>query len=83
MRHLIAAAAVTMALPLFWAAPARAQTYPWCSVYNPRGDVQNCGFSTYQQCMANVSGIGGYCMRNPLYPERRPDRRSTRDPDRR
>ena len=47
---------------------ARAQNYPWCSIYSgSMGGSQNCGFSTYQQCMANVSGIGGFCMENNTY----------------
>ncbi len=38
---------------------------PWCSVYGGAlGGSQNCGFYSYQQCMANVSGIGGFCQRN-------------------
>ncbi len=32
----------------------------------------NCGFSTYGQCMEDVSGIGGFCMQNNTY--RPPDR---------
>ena len=31
---------------------------------------RNCGFSTYEQCRATVSGIGGYCEVNSMY---RPD----------
>jgi hypothetical protein len=27
----------------------------------------NCGFSTWNQCMATVSGIGGFCQRNSFY----------------
>jgi hypothetical protein len=27
----------------------------------------NCGFSTFQQCMADVSGIGGFCIQNNTY----------------
>ena len=35
---------------------AEAQNYPWCSIYTgSMGGSQNCGFSTYQQCMENVS----------------------------
>jgi hypothetical protein len=38
---------------------------PWCSVYGGAlSGSQNCGFYSYQQCMANVSGIGGFCRRN-------------------
>jgi hypothetical protein len=47
---------------------AQAQNYPWCSIYTgSMGGSQNCGFSTYQQCMANVSGIGGFCQLNDTY----------------
>jgi len=49
-------------------AAARAQNYPWCAYYaGAMSGSSNCGFSTYQQCMANVSGIGGSCTRNNLY----------------
>jgi hypothetical protein len=76
MRTLILAAAA-MALPLLAAGPASAQTYPWCSIYSGSwGGAQNCGFSTYRQCMANVSGVGGFCQRNPLYSERYAPRKS-------
>lgn len=27
----------------------------------------NCGFSTWRQCMATVSGIGGFCEPNQFY----------------
>ncbi len=40
--------------------------YPWCAYYALRGGT-NCGFSTFEQCMATVSGVGGYCNRNPSY----------------
>jgi Protein of unknown function (DUF3551) len=47
---------------------AEAQNYPWCSIYSgSMGGSQNCGFSTYQQCMENVSGIGGFCQLNYTY----------------
>jgi Protein of unknown function (DUF3551) len=49
-------------------APAQAQNYPWCAYYSgSRGGAENCGFSTYEQCMATVSGIGGFCDRNTQY----------------
>ncbi len=47
---------------------AHAQNYPWCSQYmGSMGGAMNCGFSTYAQCQANVSGIGGFCIRNDTY----------------
>ncbi len=55
------------------ASTAEAQNYPWCAQYSGRGGGgQNCGFSTFEQCMATVSGIGGFCNRNTQYiPHRR------------
>ncbi len=39
---------------------------PWCSHYVQGGT--NCGFYSYEQCMANISGTGGTCVRNRAYP---------------
>jgi hypothetical protein len=39
--------------------------YPWCAFMGCLGE--NCGFATYQQCRATLSGIGGYCGINPWY----------------
>ena len=48
--------------------PAEAQNYPWCAQYGgtPSGPT-NCGFVSFEQCLATVSGIGGFCVRNNLY----------------
>src|SRR4029078_5767913 len=43
--------------------PRAAQEPAWCAAY--RNGSNNCGFYTYEQCMATVSGIGGFCNRNP------------------
>lgn len=51
-------------------AGADAQTnYPWCAQYSGggTGGGTNCGFTTYEQCVATVSGIGGFCNRNTTY----------------
>jgi hypothetical protein len=37
----------------------------WCA-RDVKGGT-NCGFHTYAQCKANISGIGGYCAPNPFY----------------
>lgn len=60
------------------ATPAQAQNYPWCAQYsgNGMGGSMNCGFSTYRQCMADVSGVGGFCITNNTYrPPAGPHRR--------
>ncbi len=49
--------------------PAGAQNYPWCAYYSGSmgGGGTNCGFISYEQCMATVSGIGVMCMRNTQF----------------
>lgn len=47
---------------------AQAQNYPWCAVYGGKnGGGQNCGFLTFEQCMATLSGMGGFCNRNTQF----------------
>ena len=46
--------------------------YPWCAVYGGSwSGTSNCGFKTFQQCMATVSGIGGFCEPNQFFNPRR------------
>jgi hypothetical protein len=80
MKLLICAAALAAATSML-ATPAQAQNYPWCAQYSGRalGGATNCGFVSFQQCMATVSGIGGFCVRNTLYqPPAGPRRRHSR-----
>jgi hypothetical protein len=51
------------------AAPAQAQNYPWCAYYamGDDGGGTNCGFVSYEQCMATLSGMGGFCVQNNQY----------------
>jgi Protein of unknown function (DUF3551) len=42
-------------------AQAQAQDYPWCAIYAKDGDT-HCFFTSLGQCMATVSGIGGFCQ---------------------
>ena len=50
--------------------PAEAREYLWCTYYNfGRGGATNCGFATFQQCLAAVSGVGGNCGPSPYYQE--------------
>ena len=67
-------------------------TYPWCAQYGGggRGGGRNCGFWTYEQCMAALWGNGGYCEVNAMYrgpspgmippPAMIPPRRESRPP---
>ncbi|MFZ3309078.1 MAG: DUF3551 domain-containing protein [Xanthobacteraceae bacterium] len=54
---------------------AQAQNYPWCAFYDSGDQAINCGFVSREQCMATVSGIGGFCMPNNTYQPLRPSRR--------
>ena len=50
------------------ARPVKADPYRWCAYYSGRGGGgTNCGFVTFQQCQATISGIGGVCSPNPHY----------------
>jgi hypothetical protein len=51
------------------AAPAYAQNYPWCALYSGGGvgGGTNCGFVSFEQCMATASGLGKFCVRNTQY----------------
>jgi hypothetical protein len=53
-------AALSLTAP---ATPAQAREYPWCARYDAWS--YNCGFTTFQQCQATISGAGGICERNP------------------
>lgn len=46
---------------------------PWCA-YDTKGTT-NCGFYSYAQCMATLSGLGGSCVPNPSYQVRGRDQR--------
>ena len=55
--------------------------YPWCANYGGRGGGgTNCGWSTYEQCMVTIRGMGGFCAPNPFYtpPPQKPSRHQYR-----
>jgi hypothetical protein len=57
---------VTMAA--FAPRPAAAgYNLPWCAQYY-ESNILSCAFTSYQQCMATVSGVGGLCIQNFRYP---------------
>jgi hypothetical protein len=46
---------------------AQAQNYPWCAHYDKGDGGMNCGFTTFQQCLIDISGLGGFCEQNNTY----------------
>ena len=69
MRGFIIGGAVALAFIIEAAGTqAQAREYPWCAFYGGIGSTTyNCGFDSYQQCLATISGVGGRCQQNPRY----------------
>jgi hypothetical protein len=44
-----------------------AQNYPWCLMSSAYEGGENCGFTTFDQCMASRLGVGGFCQINTQY----------------
>ncbi len=66
MRLLFAAG--LLAVTAGFSPPAQAQNYPWCATYTGSlGGCQNCGFTSFEQCMDTIRGMGGFCDRNTQY----------------
>ena len=44
-------------------------SYPWCSVSpgGRGGGGRSCYYTSQEQCLTTMSGIGGYCIQNPAY----------------
>jgi hypothetical protein len=61
---LISIGLATMALT---ATEVGAASNRWCATYT-KPSSENCTFATFEQCRAQVSGIGGWCRPNP-FPE--------------
>jgi hypothetical protein len=49
---------------VFATGPADAQNPPWCAIMDNDGTTQ-CAYSSQQQCLETVSGVGGECILNP------------------
>ncbi len=75
MRTMLFGAAVLAVGAAMMGGSARAQNYPWCGFYDTGDQAINCGFVSREQCMATVSGIGGFCMPNNTYRPPPPSRR--------
>lgn len=53
---------------------------PWCAALGGYIGGFDCGYHTFDQCMATARGLGGYCTPNPaaLYAPRAQPRRRPR-----
>ena len=66
MRQLLLTAAIGLSLAAGAAGKADAAAY--CAYAGGRAGSENCGYYTWEQCLAAVNGRGGQCMRNPHDP---------------
>jgi tetratricopeptide (TPR) repeat protein len=75
--RILARCSLIVAAALALGAPAQAKEPGWCATYRNGGN--NCGFNTYEQCMAAVSGVGGFCNRSPYAEPEKPAARKERE----
>ena len=74
---------IAAALLVVQTASAQSPTsYPWCArPYKMESSATSCYFTSREQCMTTLSGIGGYCFESPYYhatPANAPARRRHR-----
>jgi Protein of unknown function (DUF3551) len=64
----LAILAATVASAFVGAQTASADPYKWCAVgTGVGGGGTNCGYMTYEQCLASTRGSGGFCQPNAFY----------------
>jgi hypothetical protein len=63
MRPMLLPAVMTMMASMLIGSNAMSQHLPWCSLY-ASGSL-DCGFVSYEQCIVNVSSLGGRCIKHP------------------
>jgi hypothetical protein len=56
------------------------QPAPWCAYLGASDGGYDCGYYTFDQCMATARGVGNYCVQNPwaLWAPQPPPRRARR-----
>jgi hypothetical protein len=60
-------AAVAAAFLLNAGAATGARAGAWCAWEDAY--TYNCGFSSFEQCLDTIRGLGGFCRPNPYEPE--------------
>ena len=68
MRKSAFVALMLLTIAAFAPRPAAAgYNLPWCANYYD-SNVIACSFTSFEQCMASVRGVGGHCTQNVLSP---------------
>jgi hypothetical protein len=82
MRLIPSAAAAAALIAATSACQAQsAYDYPWCAFYERGVGATSCYYTTREQCMETLSGIGGTCIPGP-YHHGPPPARRRKTPDR-
>jgi hypothetical protein len=63
----LALTALVLAGTALLAQPAKADPYRWCAVYGANDGRESCYYKTFEQCLAQIQGLGGFCNLNPGY----------------
>jgi hypothetical protein len=77
MKQTLLVLAAGMAVLAADARPSAAREwFPWCAQTADIRAIVDCSFTTFEQCQATLSGIGGSCVQNVRPPPAAPrDRR--------
>jgi hypothetical protein len=80
MKFVLALACATVVWSAVDTTPVMAQNYAWCAIYSGRsmGGSKSCSFNSFEQCQAQVSGIGGFCQPNYYYSGAKQPRRKAK-----
>lgn len=65
MRRLLPLAVLGLVAQTLPSTAQSAYDYPWCALRGDRSGAQSCYYTSFRQCMASLSGIGGSCIRSP------------------
>jgi hypothetical protein len=68
LRSILVAAVAAAGVLMPGGARAEGTYWPWCIDY--RDSSYNCGFATFEQCLATAIRLRGLCRENPLGPPR-------------
>ena len=61
-----------------------AYSYPWCALGGSKNsNALSCYYTSWEQCMATIFGIGGLCIESPYYHAQSPYRASVKPRQRR
>src|SRR5215831_20428273 len=65
MRTYLAVMLSSFAVAASFASAQSASSYAWCArYYKEGGGTPRCYFDTRDQCLASISGVGGFCVEN-------------------